>query len=273
MSLPAISFPEDDASVLRNLPALGRQKTLVYLVKLLRRTGYSVAIITIACILIVKPLLCLNFDRRLDFMKNAFKKATAIYSRASKSIKFIPSVEVKYNGTVYKDEMVTTDDFSVQAYSYIPGNWSNSQIPKELSPSIPENENYNERGLRATERLSNSLLNMKRTLDNMNTPEYKKSDSYSGVYSFRSSSTTSEMQSLLFQLKQLKNYTEVVNADHPRDYFFKRSPLQGLYTGLGDKKGNYMDNLEKEIKECHDLIEQIHMTKPKAIENEKQIAA
>ncbi|QPG77307.1 hypothetical protein FOA43_004715 [Brettanomyces nanus] len=164
-----------------------------------------------------------------------------------------------------ENEMVGTEDVSTQNYSYIPRNWSSELIPKQLGLSSDEEEDYNEAALRSTEKLYNSLERVKKTLGNMSTPEYKKTGSYTGSHGFRENlGNASEMQPLLFQLKQLKNYMEMVSADHPRDYFFKRSPLQGLYKTPGsmNKDINYIDNLSQEIKECEDLIEQLRMTRP-----------
>lgn len=260
MAVSKLSFPEENIPELQKPIQLTSHQTLVYLLRLLNRTGYSVAIVYAVCMLVIKPLLELNYKRRCQFMEYTFSKVTTLYSRIAKRVKHLPTIEQVYNGRIYKDETSSTSDLPNESYSYLQGGWSMDGI-KELEMSVNE-KNSNDSIDMSVDRLSNSLDNMKRTLEGMKTSEYKKADGYLGGQGFRVKTNASEMQPLLFQIKQLKNYMEMVNADHPRDYFFKRSPLQNLYsngTNEKERESNYLDSLHREVNECEDLIEQIRM--------------
>lgn len=247
-----ISFPENVTSAL----AETRHRTLVYLLRLLRLSGYSVLVTYLACLFALKPVFKLNYDRRLEFMRYAYTKMAGIYSQLRAKAKHVPSVEIRYEGKIYKDEMISTDDDGLYQYSYTPY----STESKEVRFSV-DYEDCNERSLRATDKVCGSLENLKRTLVGMDVAEYKKDDAYVGTHTFRTAADTSEMSPLLFQLKQLKNYMEMVNADHPCQFFFKRSPLQGLYSTSHSRKDNYIDNLFALVDECKELVEQAKMVK------------
>lgn len=265
--MSTISFPEADIPNSQRPEVITSHRTLVYLIRLLKHTSYSVAVIYLASILLIKPLLSLNYGRRREFMQLAFERMTKLYSRVSKRVKHIPAVEENYNGKIYKDESVGTGDFLVKDYSFVSGNWntSKSDMEHEQQLSVDEDD-ITSRCLNSSDKLFNSMTNIKRTLEYLRVPEYKKKGTYYSGSSFRNKDESSEMLPLLFQLKQLNNYMEMVNADHPRDYFFRRSPLQNLYadhTGKQRKKGNYLDSIHESVIECQDLIEQVRMVRPR----------
>ncbi|KAF6006812.1 hypothetical protein HII13_004894 [Brettanomyces bruxellensis] len=264
--MSAISFPEVDIPNSQKSDIIAGHRTLVYLIRLLKGTSYSVFMIYLTSIFVLRPLLSLKYERRQEFLQFAFERIKKLYSKVSKNVKHIPAVEENYNGRVYKDESVGTGDFLVKDYSFIPGDWSSSKCysGSEQQLSLDEDD-LTSRCLNSTDKLFNSMTNMKRTLEYLKVHEYKKKNTYYSGSSFRNKDDSSEMQPLLFQLKQLDNYMGMVNADHPRDYFFRRSPLQNLYAdqaGAQRKDGNYLDSIHKGITECQNLIEQVRMVKP-----------
>ncbi|GMF07517.1 unnamed protein product [Ambrosiozyma monospora] len=108
--IPVIAFPEDLPPPTPSSIIPKQHKTLVFLIKLLRGSGYSLIAAYALTIFLIKPLLKLSFDRRLEFSKFVFERLNQVYQKLGKQIKYIPSVIVNYNGVIYKDSAVSTGD-------------------------------------------------------------------------------------------------------------------------------------------------------------------
>ncbi|GME87284.1 unnamed protein product [Ambrosiozyma monospora] len=97
----------------------------------------------------------------------------------------------------------------------------------------------------------------------MKVTDYQSPDTFSGSMINRySGSSTSEMQPLLFQLSQFKNFLEATTSDHPRNYMFKRQ-ISYLTNGYGAgaysarrKTLNLVDDLRSSIDEVRTVVSQ-----------------
>lgn len=104
-NIPVIAFPEDISSGPKRL------KTLVYLVKLLYGSGLLLTVIYAVSIAVIKPMLELQFDRRLEILTVVGARLrNQVFAKIVKRIPEVPDVMVKYGDKFYCDSMVQTDD-------------------------------------------------------------------------------------------------------------------------------------------------------------------
>ncbi|ODV85756.1 hypothetical protein CANARDRAFT_27848 [[Candida] arabinofermentans NRRL YB-2248] len=278
-SIPVISFPEDLPPATYSATSKQHQ-TLRFLIRLLYSSGYTLAGIYLIAILALKPLLNVAYDRRSEFLNHVYTKLSSVYNDLTTKVKYVPSVEINYKGVIYKDSMSSTDDFKNDndsdeepIYTGPTYRYSAALVHEPVKEvrflDDAKNINYNELNSQATMKLTRNLNNLKETLNDL------KVSNYNNTKNFTTSSTptsfggrnndVSEMQPLMFQMKQLKNYIEIVSSDHPRDYIFKRKlNYSNRYIAGEHKKNslNLLDDLNDEINELKDAVKSINHNKP-----------
>ncbi|GMG35249.1 unnamed protein product [Ambrosiozyma monospora] len=276
--IPPISFPEDLPPAAPSSIIPKQHKTLVFLIKLLRGSGYSLIAVYVLTTFLIKPLLKLSFDRRLEFSKFVFDRLNQVYQKLGKQIKYIPSVVVNYKGVIYKDSAVSTDDNDEDQVFYHHTEVTNVNktisedktvkkgvrfLDEEAQAETIFKQDYKKLSLDASDELSVALNKVRRTLLSMKMADYQKQDAFSGSMINRyNGSSISEMQPLLFQLSQFKNYLEVTTSDHPKNYMFKRQ-ISYLTNGYGaggysarSKTLNLVDDLHSSIDEVRTVVSQ-----------------
>ncbi|KAG7921327.1 hypothetical protein KL905_002785 [Ogataea polymorpha] len=241
MAVAAIAFPEDGGPVSPARP----HGTLRYVLRLLTLSGYGLATFYVVVLLVVKPMLKLSFERRRDLANHCFGHLRALYGGLVEKVKFVPSVELNYRGVLYKDSMCSTetdeDDVVVQE-EHTRGVRFDDEVSRR---------DYNELNLSQTVILGQNLDRLKDTLNKIRVSSYHKNSvpSFGGRLA---ASDVSEMQPLIFQVKQLKNCVEMVSSDHPREYLFKRS----LNYARGPNRLNLVDDLRDELADLRKVVQQ-----------------
>ncbi|KAG7808803.1 hypothetical protein KL921_003885 [Ogataea angusta] len=242
MAVAAIAFPEDAGPVSPVRP----HGTLRYVLRLLASSGYGLAAFYAVVLLVIKPMLRLSFERRRDLANHCFGHLRALYGNLVDKVKFVPSVELNYRGLLYKDSMCSTetdeDDVVVQE-EHTRGVRFDDEVARR---------DYNELNLSQTVILGQNLDRLKDTLNKIRVSSYHHKNSVPSFGGRLGASDVSEMQPLIFQVKQLKNCVEMVSTDHPREYLFKRS----LSYARGPNKLNLVDDLRDELADLRRVVQQ-----------------
>ncbi|GMF44316.1 hypothetical protein B5S32_g5800 [[Candida] boidinii] len=277
--VPIISFPEDLKINTVILPK--KSKTLIFLTKLFYSSGYTLLIIFIISKFLIKPLIKLNYDRRLNYLNHVFKNLNHLYLKISNNLSIIPSISINYNGTLYSDAICSTneEDNISGGILYKDSNDSNIEIDSDSDNDDDDNNTDVHRAKVTTERnqvhfeddettiknqknnnifikkpnikINKNLKNLKNTLLKLNISNY---DSTNEVAKFDYNSNISEIRPLLFQLKQFQNYLDLISQDHPKEFFFKRRNNYGTYNTNNQKSNNILDDLNSEFNDCTKLL-------------------
>lgn len=102
-----IAFPE-------SLPPLTSRHyktpaTLKYITSLLYKSGSGISLVYFLLLLIIQPLLEIQYERRLDFSDNVLQKARKILKLLTDKNKDLPSVCYRIGNRLYSDAQVQTE--------------------------------------------------------------------------------------------------------------------------------------------------------------------
>lgn len=271
--IPVIAFPEDNTLPPLKIPI---HPVIRYIKVLSRTTLLSTLLIYLFAKFILTPVFSTILKSRFEFHNAVYIRLKALHSKLKKSVKNPPIVDVSYNGKKLIDRTISTDDIFIEETkqyeeskfkkndkgSYYPMSFSLDNNIKEVRFSDESvidnvegpifNELNNEINY-TSKKLGNRLIELKQKLDNLKVPEYTQL-STSGF-----NNGDIEMNSLLYQIKQLKTYLEVVTSEPPREMLFKK-PLYHIQVGKTDNnnnnyKYNYLDILNDNINEMKRILD------------------
>ncbi|CDK29095.1 unnamed protein product [Kuraishia capsulata CBS 1993] len=281
--LPVLAFPE-------NLPESAlippKPRTLIYLIRLLYSTGALLTAFYALAIFVLKPCLERQHSLRHEYLTYLCGGLRGMVSAISSRLDFVPNIAVKYGDRIYSDAYCQTEINGDGTILKL-GQKADEQL-QENKASEEENGEHEDQELEqhetdhgslitrpmgtvrfadeeevreaeATEKLkkkahvSSSLNNLKNCLDSLTVTAYKRGDSPMSMINHRAN--ISEMQPLLFQVKQFQNYLDIMNRDHPRDMFFKRNYMLGGNTGK--KTNNMIDDIQNQVRELMELTKKL----------------
>ncbi|GMM28685.1 hypothetical protein DAMA08_014010 [Martiniozyma asiatica (nom. inval.)] len=264
----AIAFPED--TVLAQRKPSNIHPLIKHVSLLSRRTLAFVVIVYLLAKLLIQPRLELTLERRFELQNLVFRKIKAFSKRLKGYTGGNVVVNVKYSTQLLTDRIIATDDIileqerakrealeqdkSVVIVMNGSGNGKGVRFEngtKDGHDVVPLQESLNDKVkdsmgnvLNSVERLRNSLKSVKSSV-----PSFEKWDGSSYHTSHTGGDSCSgEMNVLQFQMKQLKNYLEVVTSEHPKEMLFKK-PVSHIEVGQGafNEGHNYVDILNQDL--------------------------
>ncbi|KAI0463312.1 hypothetical protein LJB42_003335 [Komagataella kurtzmanii] len=244
-NVQAIAFPE-------NLPpsrlVTPKPAALLYLTRLLYGSGWFLVVVYALALFLIRPMLKLQYERRGSYLNHCLDKLNAMYELVAKRIKFVPEVRVKYGNTVYSDAGMQTDpkkeevDNTFNPFLY-QQKYQNNGFGRQTIKFEDEEE---KRDRSESDRLGGSIQDLKNTLEKLEVSSYKQAGASLSLRG--DTSRMSEMQPLMFQVKQLENYMEGLSSEHPKDSMFKRALGYGPYGKPQTKLTNRTAHIVSDIK-------------------------
>lgn len=275
--VPVIAFPEDNTLPPLRIPT---HPVIRYIKVLSRTTLLSTLLIYLFAKFILTPTFLTILKGRFEFHNAVYIRLKVLHSKLKKCVKNPPIVDVLYNGKKLIDRTIATDDIFIEetkqyeenkfkknnnglVYSMSFNNLDNNNKEVKFSDdnSIeniqgPIFDELNNEINYTSKKLGDRIIELKQKLNNLKVPEYTQL-STSGF-----NNGDIEMNSLLYQIKQLKTYLEVVTSEPPREMLFKK-PLYHIQVGKTDNsnnngnnyKYNYLDILNDNINEMKRIID------------------
>lgn len=269
-----MSFPEETEGSRVRIPT----HPVVRFVKVLSR---STLLVTFVIFLVVKyvvqPALATTLERRFELQNFAFMRLKGLKKRLDQTVELPPFIKVAYGDVELVDRTTCTDDIKIEEaresqYEFFKKDskrrsynvqFTDETGAKTISSKEKSNEDLstftelNSRIDHSQSKLQQKIIDLKSRLAGLNVVEYQKL-SPSGF-----SDGDLEMNSLLYQLKQLKNYMEVMTSEHPREMLFKK-PISQIQVGRNRNtsvKFNYLDVIDDKINGLKNMIDE-KTTKP-----------
>ncbi|KAG0681934.1 hypothetical protein C6P40_000165 [Pichia californica] len=267
--IPVIAFPEETSLPVLRTPT---HPVIRYIKVLSRTTLLTTLVIYLLAKFLLSPALSTILKRRSEFNNTVYTRLKILHKTLKSIVKNPPNANVSYNGKKLVDRTICTDDVIMeetreyeleqfkknnQGKRY-PTQFSIDNIKEvrfadEAGSSFKENQTFDDLQKKmsfSSTKLDTNIDNLKSSLNKLKVSEYNQL-SISGF-----NNGDAEMNSLLYQIKQLKTYLEVVTSEHPRDMLFKK-PLYHIKLGNDDTnyKFNYLDILNDNINEMKRIID------------------
>ena len=279
--IPVIAFPEESS-----LPKLKRvQHPALKFIKVLSRSTLSITtIILLIFKFFIQPNLQTILNNRFELHNFVYNKLKILHKSLQQRVKNANVMKISYNGKTLIDRNISTDDVIIEEtkqseYEHFKrdtkrrsyqASFTIEKNGKEIETNINNNNSntdvdmnhntysdINEKVNYTTSKLVKGIESLRTNLKQLKVTEYNQlSSSSSSLGNY--SSGNSEMNALLFQIKQFRNYLEVVTSEHPREMLFKK-PISHIQVGRRNstkiQKYNYLDILNDNLDELRHKLD------------------